>query len=74
MSVKDAPGNQRYSTSKSGIMPRPVLEPEGRREPPQPSSIPELHEEDGATTGPFPVVSEGHDSSAVGDVDKVKGS
>jgi hypothetical protein len=74
MPVEDKPGNQRYSASKSGIMPRPVLEPEGRREPPQPSTLPEMREEDSATTGAFPVVSEGHDSSAVGDVDKVRGS
>jgi hypothetical protein len=56
------------------MMPRIIIEPEGRREPAQPPTLPELRQNDGATTGIFPVISEGHDSSAVGDVDKVQGS
>lgn len=75
MSTQDTPRTSRYSVSKSGIMPRPDLsELESRREPPPPASLPEVHDRDGATTGVFPVVSEGHDSSAVGDSDNGKGS
>jgi hypothetical protein len=72
MSVQDKASKQSYSASKSGIMPKITHEPEGRREPP--TTIPEARQDDSATTGIFPVVSEGQDSSAVGDVDKVKGS
>ena len=65
---------ERRSTTKSGVMPRPVLEPENRREPPRPPTIPEMAEDDGATTGKQPAVREGDDSSAVGDDDHVYGS
>jgi hypothetical protein len=57
-------------------MPRPDFsELDARREPiQQPPTLPEVHDKDGATTGIFPVVSEGHDASAVGDDDKVRDS
>jgi hypothetical protein len=76
MSVQDKPKTPQHSTSKSGIMPRPDLaELEARREAPQqPSTLPEARDKDGATTGIFPVISEGHDISAIGDEDNVRDS
>ncbi len=51
--------------SKSGIMPRPVLEPEDRREPPLPQNVPEIDDQDKTTTtGRLPIVTEGEDHSA----------
>lgn len=76
MSVHDKPKTPQHSVSKSGIMPRPdFLELDARREAPQqPSTLPESRDKDGATTGIFPVVSEGHDASAIGDEDNVRDS
>jgi hypothetical protein len=60
--------------SKSGVMKRPVLEPEGRREAPlPPATLPEI-KDSGATTGTMPAIREGHDSSAVGDTDRINGN
>ena len=54
------------STSKSGVMPMPVLEPPERHEPPMSTVAPELVDKsDTATsTGVIPIVSEGEDTSA----------
>lgn len=55
----------RRDPSKSGIMPRPVLEPENRREPPMPQSAAEIDDQDKTTTtGRLPIVTEGEDRSA----------
>jgi hypothetical protein len=74
--VKNVPPSeeQERPSSKSGVLPRPVLEPENRHEPPvPPTTLPEL-KDSGATTGTMPAVREGHDSSAVGDVDRINGN
>lgn len=62
----------RRSTSKSGVMPRPVFEPETRRDPPSPTTSPESPEQHDSTTDVIPYIAEGHDSTAVGDVDRVE--
>lgn len=55
----------RRDPTKSGIMPRPVLEPEDRREPPPPPSVAEIDDQDKTTTtGKLPIVTEGEDRSA----------
>ncbi len=70
MPVDDQP--RRYSTSKSGVIPRSLYEPPEPREPVRPPTLPEIHLLDGATTGVFTVVSEGFDNSAVGDDDNLQ--
>jgi hypothetical protein len=70
--MPNKPRDRQSALSKSGFLPRPVFEPEGRKEPPPPPvSLPEFRDEQSATTGIFPIVSEGYDSSAVGDDDRV---
>lgn len=71
--MRKSPKAQQSASTKSGIMRRPVLEPEGRREPPYPTTLPEL-KEDEATTGAIQVVNEGRDITAVGDADRVHGN
>lgn len=64
---------RRQSKSKSGLMPRPVLEPEDSSEPPRPSTLPEMPDSE-STTGAMPVVSEDEDSPTERDEDAVAGS
>jgi len=59
------------ATHKSGIHPRPNIEPDGKREPSRPPLLPELRNDVGATTGTVPVVREGQDTYAIGDEDSV---
>jgi len=48
--------------TQTGMMPRSILEPNLKREPPQkPTSLPEHIDHDGATTGTYPTVIEGED-------------
>ncbi|MFW5691564.1 MAG: hypothetical protein ACOCXZ_03590 [Chloroflexota bacterium] len=73
--MADKPKTKSRAATKSGIFPRPIFEPEARREaPPAPDEPPEFHAETGATTGIMPVVTEGEDSSAERDDDTVTGS
>jgi hypothetical protein len=68
--MSDQPRTKGQSISKSGVFPRTVQEPETRREAVKPSQLPEMRD-DGATTGIFPIVTEGRDPSAEGDEDRV---
>lgn len=71
--MRKSPKAQQSASTKSGIMRRPVLESEGRREPPYPPTLPEF-KEDEATTGAMQVVSEGRDITAIGDADHAYGN
>lgn len=71
--MSDKPRPRHQSKSKSGLMPRPVLEPEDNAEPPRPTTLPEYPEGE-ATTGAMPVVSEDDDSPTERDEDAVAGS
>lgn len=64
---------QRRAVSKSGVIPRPVLEPELRREPNRPPKLADDLNIDSSTTGIIPVVREDADQSAVGDDDYAEG-
>lgn len=56
--------------TKSGIMPRPILEPEARREPLLSPALPENKDEHlGTTTTLLPVNNEGADRTATRDDD-----
>lgn len=63
----------RRPVSKSGIIPRPVLEPELRREPTRPPQLSEDFHIDSSTTGVIPIIREGDDKSAIGDEDYAEG-
>lgn len=65
--------SEQQASSKSGVIPRPVVEPETRREAPPPETLPEADENASATTGVLPVVSEGEDQSAERDDDNASG-
>ena len=48
--------------TQTGMMPRSILEPDLKQEPPQrPESLPEHFDHNGATTGTYPAVIEGED-------------
>lgn len=70
--MRSTPSTERRSTTKSGIMPRPVLEPDSKREPPMPLTHMEIKTESD-TSSVFPDIKEGHDTSAIGDSDYVNG-
>ena len=54
--------NKQKAMSQTGMMPRSILEPDLKREPPQkPISLPEHTDHDSATTGTYPAVIEGED-------------
>lgn len=59
------------ASSQSGVLPRPVLEPEDRHESPPPS--PTARQDTGAFNSSAPVVTEGQDRSAERDQDSDKG-
>ncbi|MDX1992492.1 MAG: hypothetical protein SF029_08885 [bacterium] len=61
--MPDQPHTRGASISKSGVFPRPVLEPETKVESARPTSLPEQRDTSGAT-GHFPAVGEGIDNSA----------
>ena len=65
---------QRRPVSKSGVIPRPVIEPELRREPIRPPQLQDNIDINGSTTGVIHVVQEGDDKSAIGDDDAAEGS
>jgi hypothetical protein len=63
------PRVKKPSVTKSGLIPRAVLEPlMSNEETPPPVKLPE-QPDDGASTGIFPVITEGEDSSAARDDD-----
>lgn len=59
-------------TSQSGVLPRPVLEPEVRQESPPPSPA-TRQDSAGALNSGTPVITEGRDGSAQRDQDSAKG-
>jgi hypothetical protein len=63
---------RRVSATKSGVIPRIIIEPPEPREPVRPTTLPELRSNDSATTGVFSVVSEGFDTTAIGDEDTTR--
>lgn len=67
--MADKPKTTEKVTTKSGVLPRPILEPEARKEPPRPTTLPQYRDE-GATTGAMPTVTEGEDPSAERDEDR----
>jgi hypothetical protein len=71
--MSDKPETQEQKAiTKSGTF--PALEPQARREPPKPATLPEQHDDKlGATTGFFKVVPEGEDTSAALDDDPATG-
>ncbi len=71
--MSDKPGKRRQSKSKSGLIPRLVIEPEEKAAPPRPTTIPELADDE-ATTGAMPVISETDDAPAERDEDAAAGS
>lgn len=71
--MSDQRPQRRQSKTKSGLIPRPVLEPEDNSSPPPPNGLPEMPDPD-STTGAMPVVSEGDDSPIERDEDAVAGS
>lgn len=64
----------RRAASKSGIMPRPILEPEARHEAPVPSAIPAARSDHAAATGLYPIVVEPEDGAAQRDRDDLSGN
>lgn len=71
--MPDQPHTRRPSISQSGIIPKPVLEPELRVEAAdkaRPVNLPEQRDLSGATTGTFPIVTEGLDATAERDDDR----
>lgn len=64
----------RRAASKSGIMPRPILEPEARYEAPGPSAAPAARNDHAAVTGLYPIVAEPEDGTAQRDRDDISGS
>lgn len=71
--MQKTPKTDRSAVTKSGILPRPVFEPGARREPPMPTHLPEMRDDEGATTGKLPAIREGHDTTAIGDSDRANG-
>jgi len=61
------------SVTESGLIPLPNFEPETTKEPPRPTTLPELRDQ-GATTGMMPVITEGEDLSAERDDDSADGN
>ncbi|MBC8099231.1 MAG: hypothetical protein H7Y11_07290 [Armatimonadetes bacterium] len=74
MSSEETRTPKRTSATQSGIIPKALFEPGDRREASHPTTVPELRQDESATTGLFPVVSEGADVTAAGDTDGVKGN
>ncbi|GEM_PF-2299204 len=61
--MSDQPRTTRPSISKSGVFPRPVIEPEMHLDDSRPTILPEKRDAGGATTGNIQTVREGIDSS-----------
>jgi hypothetical protein len=75
--MSDKPSSKpKERTSRSGVMPRPVItEPHNRHEPPMPTTLPEMNDDDGSgTTGIFPIVPENIDNSAEREDDPATGN
>ena len=63
---------KKSSITESGMIPRINLEPNAPKEPPRPTTLPEMRDI-GATTGIMPVITEGEDISAERDDDSADG-
>ncbi|HRL11524.1 MAG TPA: hypothetical protein PKX07_06570 [Aggregatilineales bacterium] len=70
--MHSVPKTDRRDLSKSGIMPRPVFEPDVKREPPAPH-MPDFQDHSNLSDV-LPDIQEGHDTSAVGDADYINGN
>lgn len=67
---------KRKEITQSGLIPRPVFEPEARHEPPPPPHMKPHSYNDvtGATTGVFRIIAEGEDSNNERDDDNASTS
>ena len=66
--------NSQTTVTESGTLKRPeAREPQLKRESAKPTTLPEYFEEHGATTGMYPVPSEGEANSATMDDDPATG-
>ena len=72
--MSDKPRTTPSSISESGIMPRPVTEPDRRREGPHRPQWADQRDKEKGTTGTVPVVTEGEDKSAERDEDDAGGN
>ncbi|MBZ0288055.1 MAG: hypothetical protein K8I30_10610 [Anaerolineae bacterium] len=61
------PGKPRRAGTETGAIPRIDLEPEIQHEPPQPASVPEVHDDRGSITGIIPLIAEGEDEAKKAD-------
>lgn len=66
---------KRKEITQSGLIPRPVFEPEARHEPPPPPHTPPNYNDvTGATTGIFRIIAEGEDTNNERDDDNASTS
>lgn len=62
--MSDDPNPKKEALTQTGMMPRSILEPDTKSDPPpKPTTMPEFLEKDSANTGTFRAVIEGEDDT-----------